>query len=160
MAGRPPKPTALKILEGDRSKTGIAKKKEVKPPKGGVFCPDWICDEAKNEWTRLAPSLEKMGLLTMMDVQAFAAYCQAYAKWKEAEQKIEEEGATFETQTGYISPSPWVSIARAERKAMKEQGALFGLTPSDRSRIIAGNENVDMSATSVDPMENLLRGVY
>ncbi len=29
--------------------------------------------------------LEAMGLLTRVDMAAFAGYCQAYARWKEAE---------------------------------------------------------------------------
>lgn len=154
------KPIALKKLEGDRSRTGIMNVKEIKPPKTKIICPEWLSEGAREEWVRLAPALEKMGLLTMMDIQNFSAYCMAYAKWQEAEQHLVEEGEVFETQSGYKMPSPWVAIARAERKAMKEFSALFGLTPADRSKIIAGNEGVDINATSADPMENLLKGVY
>lgn len=154
------KPVELKKLEGDRSRTGIMSVKEIKPPKMKIVCPDWLSEGAREEWVRLAPALEKMGLLTMMDIQNFAAYCMAYAKWKEAERILSEQGEVFETQSGYQMPSPWVAIARAERKAMKEFSALFGLTPEDRSKIIAGNEGVDINATSADPMEQLLKGVF
>jgi phage terminase small subunit len=33
-----------------------------------------------------------MGVLTEVDMAAFAAYCQSYARWKEAQQHIDEEG--------------------------------------------------------------------
>ena len=48
----------------------------------------WLLPEAKKEWKRLASSLEAMGVLTMADLTAFAGYCQAYARWKEAEEFI------------------------------------------------------------------------
>lgn len=86
MAGRKPKPTALKVLEGDRGKgRRPLNEHEPIPPRGGVKCPSWLLPEAKKEWKRLAASLEAMGVLTMADLTAFAGYCQAYARWREAE---------------------------------------------------------------------------
>ena len=80
MAGRKPKPTALKVLEGDRGKgRRPLNEHEPIPPRGGVKCPSWLLPEAKKEWKRLAASLEAMGVLTMADLTAFAGYCQAYA---------------------------------------------------------------------------------
>ena len=40
--------------------------------------------EAKKEWERLAELMNQMGVLTEVDMAAFAAYCQSYARWKEA----------------------------------------------------------------------------
>ena len=48
MAGRKPKPTALKKLEGDRGKgRRPLNEREPIPPKGGVKCPAWLLPEAK-----------------------------------------------------------------------------------------------------------------
>ena len=59
MAGRKPKPTALKLLEGDRGKgRRPINEHEPIPPRGGVKCPPWLLPEAKKEWKRLAASLE------------------------------------------------------------------------------------------------------
>ena len=94
MAGRKPKPTALKVLEGDRGKGRRSlNEHEPVPPRGGVKCPSWLLPEAKKEWKRLAASLEAMGVLTMADLTAFAGYCQAYARWREAEDFITQHGA-------------------------------------------------------------------
>lgn len=60
--GRKPKPTALKILEGNPGKRPINENEPI-PPKGTVKCPTWLEPEAKKEWKRLAPSLEAMGVL-------------------------------------------------------------------------------------------------
>ena len=65
--GRKPKPTALKLLEGNPGKRPINEHEPI-PPKGTVKCPTWLEPEAKKEWKRLAPSLEAMGVLTQADL--------------------------------------------------------------------------------------------
>ena len=75
--GRKPKPTAMKILEGNPGKRPLNVNEPV-PPVGNIKCPTWLLPEAKKEWKRLAPSLEAMGVLTMADLTAFEGYCQAY----------------------------------------------------------------------------------
>lgn len=49
MAGRKPKPTALKKLEGNSEKRKL-NTKELIPAKGMSSCPDWLLPEAKIEW--------------------------------------------------------------------------------------------------------------
>ena len=82
MAGRKPKPTAVKKLEGNPGKRKLNSKEPV-PAKGIPACPDWLMPEAKKEWERLAELMNQMGVLTEVDMAAFAAYCQSYARWKE-----------------------------------------------------------------------------
>ena len=41
--------------------------------------PKWLInDTAKKEWRRLAKQMEAIGILTEVDMAAFAGYCQAY----------------------------------------------------------------------------------
>ena len=98
--------------------------------------------------------LESMGLLTEMDMAAFAGYCQAYARWKEAEEFITQHGSIVKTPSGYWQQVPQVSIAQTYLKIMNRFAEQFGLTPSSRSRIIAE----DSSGGTVDEMEALLGG--
>lgn len=153
--GRKPKPTALKVLEGNPGRRPLNEYEPV-PPKAKIECPDWLEEEAKREWNRLAPSLEAMGVLTMADVTAFAGYCQAYARWREAEEFISKHGSIFQTPSGYVQQVPQVSIAQQNLKIMQSLCSEFGLTPATRARIIAGGGND--SAASDDPMEMLLKG--
>lgn len=53
MAGRKPKPTAVKKLEGNPGKRKLNTKEPV-PAKGMPTCPNWLLPEAKSEWKRLA----------------------------------------------------------------------------------------------------------
>ena len=121
--GRKPKPTALKVLEGNPGKRPLNDHEPI-PPKGELKCPSWLLPEAKKEWKRLASSLEAMGVLTMADLTAFAGYCQAYARWKEAEEFITQHGSIFKTPSGYVQQVPQVSIAQQNLKIM--QVVLFG----------------------------------
>ena len=152
--GRKPKPTALKALEGNPGKRPLNEHEPV-PPKGAIRCPAWLEAEAKKEWKRLAPSLEAMGVLTAVDITAFAGYCQAYARWKEAEEFISKHGSIFQTTSGYVQQVPQVSIAQQNLKIMQSFCSEFGLTPATRSRIIAGSGG---DGEADDPMENLLKG--
>ena len=149
--GRKPKPTAVKVLEGNPGKRPL-NALEPQPIKKAPKCPDWLNLEAKQEWKRLAGNLEALGTLTELDMAAFAGYCQAYARWKEAEEFIEKHGTIVKTPSGYWQQVPQVSIAQSNLKIMLKFCSEFGLTPSSRSRIIA-NEAKDQE---VDEMEFLL----
>jgi hypothetical protein len=72
MAGRKPKPTALKKLEGNPGKRKLNMKEPV-PGKGISDCSKWLLPEAKEEWKRLCQKLSEMGVLTEIDMAAFAA---------------------------------------------------------------------------------------
>lgn len=155
--GRPVKPTALKILDGNPGKRPLHKEAEL-PPMPNLRPPTWLLPDAKKEWRRLAPALQAQGLLTTGDTQAFAGYCQAYARWKEAEEWISTHSAWFRTQSGYMQQVPQVSIANNSLKTMQSLAAEFGLTPAARARI-SGNTGEKYDKES-DPMEALLKGAW
>jgi P27 family predicted phage terminase small subunit len=148
--GPKPKPTTIKVLEGNPGKREL-NQYEPKPEKKAPRCPSWLEDEAKKEWKRTAKQLEHLGILTEVDMAAFAGYCQAYARWKEAEEFITKHGTIVKTPSGYWQQVPQVSIAQTYLKIMNKCCEQFGLTPSARSRIIADKPN-----ETEDPMELML----
>src|SRR5687768_3708732 len=85
--GRKPKPTLLKILDGNPGKRPI-NESEPNAPDGVPDCPDWLDDEAKAEWARVIPELREMGLLSRADRPALAAYCTAWSRWVQAEAQV------------------------------------------------------------------------
>ena len=99
----------------------------------------------------MGKTLEQLGLLTEMDMAAFAGYCQAYARWKEAEEFISQHGTMIRTPNGYLQQVPQVSIAQTNLKIMLKFCEQFGLTPSARSRIAT-----ESSPQEADPMELIL----
>lgn len=150
--GRKPKPTAIKILEGNPGKRAL-NDREPQPEKKAPSCPRWLEKEGKREWRRLAVKLERMGLLTEVDMAAFAGYCQAYARWKENEEFITKHGSLVRTPSGYWMQIPQVSIAQQYMKQMERFAEQFGLTPASRSRLIA-----DDKSQVKDEMDELLSG--
>ena len=98
--------------------------------------------------------MELMGVLTEVDMAAFAGYCQAYSRWREAEEFITQHGTIVKTPSGYWQQVPQVSIAQTYLKIMNRLAEQFGLTPASRSRIIADAGGKD----TADDMEALLGG--
>jgi P27 family predicted phage terminase small subunit len=132
--GRKPKPTALKILEGNPGHRPIVETPKPRPI--APECPSWLTDEAKAEWQRVAPALERLGLLTEVDGTALAAYCEAYSRWRAAEEIIAREGLTYENvRLGRIAQHPAVPIARQMMDQIRAYCSEFGLTPSARGRM-------------------------
>jgi len=152
--GRKPKPTALKELEGNPGRRPL-NRFELKPDGGAPKCPVWLDDEAKKEWARVSKQLERLGLLTELDCAAFAGYCQAYSRWKAAEEFISKHGYVDRTPSGYFQQIPHVSIAQTYMKIMQKFCEEFGMTPASRSRINGNEESVGED----DPMEALLSGL-
>ncbi len=132
-------------------------KDEPVPPQADVKCPDWLMPEAKKEWKRLAPSLIAMRTLTEHDMEAFAGYCQAYARWREAEEFLSQHGTIFRTPSGYVQQVPQVSIAMQNLKLMQSFCSEFGLTPASRARLYANNSD---AGTEDDPMESVFGGSW
>ncbi len=150
--GRKPKPTALKELEGNPGGRPL-NEREPKPPKKSPVCPKNLSTEARKEWKRLCREMEAAGVLTNWDLRIFEQYCDAYARWKEATDFLNERGLFYITPSGYPQQFPQVAIAQNYSKLVHKYAQELGLTPAARSRIIAGNEVV-----AGDDMDELLGG--
>jgi P27 family predicted phage terminase small subunit len=170
MKGRKPKPTALKVLEGNPGKRPLPTN-EPKPAPLAPKHPAWLHRDAKKEWKRVAPQLERLGLLTSLDMAALAGYCQAYARYKEAEEFLNKHGTTYTVwerdQDGAIKYDdsgepilrqmhswPQVQIAHKSLQQIRLFCVEFGFTPSSRGRI-----SVPGAQDSDDGMDALLSGV-
>jgi len=135
MKGRKPKPTAVKVLEGNPGKRPL-NDGEARPDNKMPSCPKFLNQAARKEWRRVAGRLHKAGLLTYVDGALLAAYCQAYGRWAEAEQEMTKgQGAVIATEGGYLVQSPWLAVANRALKQMKEFAVEFGMSPSARSRV-------------------------
>ena len=140
--GPPPTPTRLRMLRGNPGKRPV-NQSEPEPRKDTPRCPVWLSDEAKKVWRRMVPELKRMSILTVVDGDALAAYCQTYARWKGAEEFLAKHGEVYSLRDDngrikYMQPFPQVSIARHNLQLLKSYQQEFGLTPSARTRIDVG----------------------
>lgn len=86
--GRKPKPTNLKLVQGNPGKRPI-NKGEPKPPAGDALTPPaFLNAPAKVEWARVLGDLQRCGLVTTIDRAALAGYCQAYGTWAECDKAL------------------------------------------------------------------------
>jgi P27 family predicted phage terminase small subunit len=128
------KPTALKILEGNRGRRPL-NAREPKPKPGAPVCPSWLADEAKAEWRRVVPELRRLGLVAVIDRAVLAAYCCSYADLKEAVETIQREGRTLVTTNGNTIQHPAVGQKNKAMVFLKAFSAEFGFSPASRVKI-------------------------
>lgn len=152
------KPTAKKKLEGTHRKDR-APEHEPEPRKDAAIlaAPEWLGPGARGEWDRLAPELYRLGLLTVADFALFAAYCDAFSRWKEMTARIEEleqagELVTEVGENGYRQQAPEASMQRRYFEMLMDLSARFGFDPASRADI-----DVEPRAGD-DPAEALLFG--
>lgn len=90
----------------------------------------------------MVPFLKQAGIITAGDRAVLMAYCQAYARWREAEEVLTQGGLTmtFETAKGgsYTQQRPEVSIAQKYYVLMLQAGSRLGFDPSSRSKLSTG----------------------
>ena len=90
----------------------------------------------------MARALHGMGVLTTIDRAALAAYCQAYGRWVEAEERLRETPMLFRTPSGYVQQSPWLGIINKQLELMGRYMTEMGMTPAARSRVL-GSRRAD-----------------
>lgn len=136
MPGRKPKPTKMKIIEGNPGHRSLPLD-EVDPLVEDYLPdpPENLNESAQKEWRTMGPALHRLGLLTELDYPAFAAYCQAYAQWFEAVQGIKKTGIVIRTTTGNVIQSPMVGIVNRSAELMHKFLTEFGMTPSSRAKV-------------------------
>lgn len=131
--GRKPKPTALKILAGNPGQRPI-NLREPKPRARLPRPPAELSDAAKKEWRSLGRKLLNLGIISEIDVGAFAVFCQAWARWLDAEANLTKYGPVL-TVKGGLRLSPYIRIAESAMAYILKAGPEFGLTPSSRVRL-------------------------
>ena len=139
LLGRPPKPTRLKLLQGNPGKRQLPKA-EPRPEAKAPRPPKWLKGAALSEWRRIVPELERLGLMTRIDRAALTGYCASWARFREAEEFLTKNGTTYvvrdkDGRTKAVVNFPQVGTSRAERLVMHRFLVGFGLDPSSRSRV-------------------------
>jgi P27 family predicted phage terminase small subunit len=114
-------------------------------------CPPCLGDEARKEWRRLSNELASLGLLTGLDRNLLAAYCQAHALWVEAIASIGRYGTMVKSPNGFPMQSPYVAVANKQVDIMVRIAAELGMSPSSRTRIRVGDKPPQ------DPFETFLQ---
>lgn len=143
--GRKPTPTALKLVKGNPGKRAI-NTNEPQPVVELPRPPVWLSSLAKKEWRDMGARLLRVGLITDIDKPTFAAYCDSWGRWQQAELDLrvlaardpQTHGTIITTPNGALVQNPLLSIINRQRAACIAFAALFGMNPSDRTRLDVG----------------------
>ena len=132
MRGRKPKPNAIKELSGSRWVNDGEPELTAKKP----TCPSWLEPQAKALWKRIVPGLYAANIVKYEHREALAAYCQAYARWREAEEKVSRSSQIIiNKEKGTLYRNPWLDAAQSAKRDMLRIATEFGLTPSALARL-------------------------
>lgn len=154
--GRPRKPAALKLLQGNPGKRPLNLSEGINPRVEIPRAPSHLGVEARREWKRISPILEELGLISGLDLAALAIYCQAYGRLVELEQAFNSmvtksvaagmayrdavhQASQSVTPSGYAQQSVIVQLIGRHRDQVHRFLTHFGLSPSARGRVQASN---------------------
>lgn len=139
MPGPAPRPAGLKLVEGrGRGKdSGGRPVKEVPEfARAAPEAPSWLPDEARAEWNRVVPEMDRLGLLKGIDRAALTAYCMTWARLVEASGIVAIEGMVLhDDKQGKAQRHPALLTAEAASKELRAWAGEFGLTPSSEQRL-------------------------
>lgn len=143
-------PTVLNELRGNPGKRP-RNDREPQPGKGTrpPSAPRWLGEEARREWRRLARGLWEVGLLTAVDVDALAIYCETFALWRAEEALLRVEGTVIETTNGNMVQNPRLGNVNRAKLDLLRLMREFGLTPAARARVVVDAREAEMSLADV-----------
>lgn len=162
MSGPKPLPKNVVLLTGNASKKPIHQLMDTLQPEIEIpDCPRHLMAEAKKEYKRITPELQRYGLISKIDRAALCLYLQSWAelvfaeealkramaaaekKRLDAEAKGEEytggDGMVVYTTNGNMIYSPHWVIANKARHNVDKFLQNFGMSPSARSRVTPSN---------------------
>lgn len=96
--------------------------------------PAGLSDEAQAEWQRIVPELEAMGLLTTVDRGVLMRYCQAWADWVTANEKLAASGMLIRGRRDALVRNPLWLLRNDAEAVLSDLGKQLGLTPAARLR--------------------------
>ena len=135
MPGPAPKPTRLKLIEGNPGKKALPTNEPL-PPAANCLPepPERFGPDAVAEWNRTGPVLHKMGLITLSDLPMFEAYCEAWGGYVSAQRTYAAQ-PLVEGQKGNLVRNPAAQISRDNLDKAISLARDFGMTPASRTRI-------------------------
>jgi P27 family predicted phage terminase small subunit len=117
----------------------------VKQPPGFVRlppeAPDWLPAEARAEWGRVVPELQRLQLLKPIDRAALTAYCLTWDRLVTAQRElaanVDDQGrpSTLGTNSQGLVRHPAVAVIEAASKELRAWCGEFGFTPSAEGRL-------------------------
>lgn len=113
--------------------------------------PTWLSREAKAEWKRVAPALERLDLVKPEDRATLAAYCEVWSRWVGAIRDVHKYGLTVRneatrkdgTTSVWWTKNPAVAVAEQAESRLLQYAGQFGLTPAAERNVSKRDDSRD-----------------
>jgi len=132
MRGRKPTETRILKLRGSRHQD---KALGPEPTPGEPEAPSWLDKQAKGIWSEFVPEMARLGVITLVDRQVVAVFCQTVSDYLRAQETYrenpEDKGAK--------------AMLNECRTQILRYAQEFGLTALARSRIKMGKPKVEQT---------------
>lgn len=140
--GPKPKPTAVRIFEGDPGRLLAKRQGEVTPPIPDEVPapPDWLGEVGQAKWLEKAAILHPLGMLTKNDCDHLAMYCEAWDELFAAMKEIEKCGMICMSDKGGEYQHPAVGIKNKAVDRIRKFGCDFGMNPTARVGLNIGGQ--------------------
>ncbi len=141
--GRNAKPTNIERAEGNPGHRAI-NTREPKPLEVRPRMPADLDAEARKEWRRLVPMLERMRVLTEADGIALANLCIDCAMLTKIRGNLTKTGLLLKNpKTGMVHTNPLFGMESTVHSRVSRGLMQFGLTPASRSKIQTTSDTKD-----------------
>ena len=140
MAGRRPKPTHLKVVQGTMRKHR-ANEREPKPSGDLVDAPAHFSQAQREVWDYAIEHAPK-GLLKRLDLSVLEVWVVACVFHREAAEKVAVTGQVIKTPNGYPVQNPYLANLNKQAQIMLKAATEMGFTPASRSRIVVAEETI------------------
>lgn len=131
--GPAPKPTALRLLHGDR-KDRINEREPVARDTLPEL-PDNVSGEVRQVWEYTLGELQVMRCVAAADRDSLLAYCEAVVVHRKASAVLAKTPVLVKGIHGNMVRNPALQIQRDAAQTIRAFAQEFGLTPSGRTRI-------------------------
>jgi P27 family predicted phage terminase small subunit len=148
VAGRRPKPTALKELSGNPGKRAL-NKREPKLAPALPAAPAHLTPEERKTYRRLGKLQVEMGVMTAADGTALALLAVPLARFWEAKTHVDKLGSVVKTANGNLIQNPYLPVMNKAWEQVVKLLVEFGMTPSSRSRIQVVGTDAEVSLADI-----------
>ncbi len=129
--GFKPKPNELKLLAGGR----VNKHAPIPVSRSVGDPPEYLDDCGKAKWHELAAQLGELGVLAASDASILTLYCATWSLWRQASDRVRDEGLTVASGEGSPKTNPCYHIASDALKTLLRIGTECGMSPSARGSV-------------------------
>lgn len=137
--GRPPKPLAVRLNEGNVSHRPL-NLWEASVPVNAPPCPDALDGAARAEWDRIMPILTAARMISELDLATAAGYCQAFGDWADNLRLVKKHGVFARQPSGGIAPTAFYRATIEASMRMLKFAQDLGLNAGHRARIRPNNK--------------------